>query len=103
MSETKKTKTEPYAVVDIGTKQFMVKKGDVLDVDKLDGKVGDKIDCKVLFKDGQPAEGGASIKAEILSHGKGKKIIVFKFKPKSNYRRKQGHRQQLTKLKIVSL
>lgn len=96
-----------YAIVETGGKQYRVKEGDVLSVEKLNAEQGAKVNLKVLAvkKDGSLVVGkpyleNASVEASILEHGKGEKIIVFKYKAKKNYRRKQGHRQPYTKIKI---
>jgi len=91
-----------YAIIDIGSKQFKVEAGDILEVDSLGGNVGDKLDFNILFKPDSDAK-DQKAKAEILSHGKGKKIVVFKYKAKKNIRKKKGHRQHLTKVKILSI
>lgn len=94
-----------YAIVESGGKQYKVAVGDVLQVERLKGMVGDKVTLPVVFKsDGQNIftdKGEAT--AEIVAHGKAKKIIVFKYKPKKNQRKKQGHRQQFSKIKILSI
>ncbi|MCL2675841.1 MAG: 50S ribosomal protein L21 [Firmicutes bacterium] len=94
-----------YAVILTGGKQYRVETGDVLEVEKLQGGVSDKLNLKILFKsDGETVttnDGEAA--AEILAHGKGKKITVYKYKAKKNVRKKQGHRQQFSKIKILSI
>ncbi len=99
-----------FAVVQTGGKQYNVTENDVLKVEKLNGNVGDKINLDVLFVSngdkvvaGTPVVSGAEVVAEIVAHGKGDKIVVFKYKPKKNVRRKQGHRQPWTEIKIVSI
>ncbi len=97
-----------YAVVVSGGKQFKVGEGDVIEVEKLDGAVGDKVDLQVLMTvDGENVVAGGDVKAtvsgEILSHNKAKKIVVFKYKAKKNERKKQGHRQPFTRVKIVKI
>jgi large subunit ribosomal protein L21 len=97
-----------YAVVQIGGKQYKVQEGDVVFVDKLAIEEGEVVTFdKVLAVSqegiitfGKPLVAGATVQAKVLGHGKGKKIIVFKYKPKKNYRRKQGHRQPYTKVQI---
>lgn len=97
-----------YAIIETGGKQYKVKKGDVITVEKLSADVGtafsfDKV-LSVVDGDkhsfGAPYVEGAKVTAEILGEGKGKKITVYKFKAKKNYHRKKGHRQPFTKLKI---
>ena len=97
-----------YAVVVSGGKQFKVSEGDVIEVEKLDGNVGDKVEMPVLMTvDGDKVVTGEevtmAVSAEILSHNKAKKIIVFKYKAKKNERKKQGHRQPFTRVKIVKI
>lgn len=100
-----------YAVVETGGKQYRVTEGDVIYVEKLEGAQGDSIDLsKVLLvsnegdvKVGKPYVEGAKVSATIEDQGKAKKIIVFKFKAKKDYRKKQGHRQPYTKLKISKI
>lgn len=100
-----------YAVVATGGKQYKVSEGDVIYVEKLEAEVDSTIELdKVLMvnKDeglvvGKPVVEGAKVKAKVLKQGKAKKIIVFKYKPKKDYRRKQGHRQPYTKLQIEKI
>jgi len=99
-----------FAVVETGGKQYKVQEGDFIEVEKLDAEVGAKIALNVLLvadgenvKAGNPYVKGAEVLAEVVEHGKGDKIVVFKYKPKKNVRRKQGHRQPYTKLKITEI
>lgn len=100
-----------YAIVETGGKQYKVSKGDVITVEKLDAEAGSEVALdKVLLvndgtdlKIGTPLVDGAKVTAKVLSHGKAKKILVFKFKAKKNYRRRQGHRQPFTKLMIQEI
>ena len=99
-----------YAIVTTGGKQYKVSQDDVINVEKLDAKVGDKINLDVMMlvdgdkvTNGNPLVKGAEVVAEVLAQGKEDKIVVFKYKAKKNYRRKQGHRQPFTALKIVSV
>ena len=99
-----------FAVVQTGGKQYNVTENDVLKVEKLNGAVGDKVKLDVLLiSDGNKTVAGtptvktAEVVAEIVAHGKGDKIVVYKYKPKKNERKKQGHRQPWTELKIVSI
>lgn len=94
-----------YAVVLTGGKQYRVKEGDVLEVERLHGDVGEKVNLTVLLKsDGETVSTDKSeASAEIVAHGKGKKITVYKYKAKKNIRKKQGHRQQFSKIKILSI
>ena len=99
-----------YAVIKTGGKQYRVSEGQKLRVEKLAGAKGDKVTLgEVLLvggdspKIGQPLVTGASVTAEILAQDRGKKIVVFKFRRRKNYRRKTGHRQQYTELKITGI
>ena len=99
-----------YAIIETGGKQYKVAEGDILFVEKLDAEVdGSYTFDKVLaiggdeFKAGSPVVEGASVTAKVLKQGKDKKIIVFKYKPKKNYRKKQGHRQPYTKVQIEKI
>ncbi len=97
-----------YAIVRIGGRQYQAEVGKTLVVEKLPYAVGEEVEFnEVLFINdegriavGQPLVEGASVKAEVVDQFKGKKIIVFKYKPKKRYRRKQGHRQQYTRLMV---
>ena len=96
-----------YALVEFLGKQYKAETGALLKVDKIDAEEGAKIDIdKVLLvsgdsiKVGSPYVEGAKVSATVESHGKDGKIIVFKYKPKKDYRRKQGHRQQFSIIKI---
>ena len=89
-----------FAIVQTGGKQYNVTEGDVIKVEKLPNAVGDKVSLEVLLVSdgaktvaGTPTVKGAEVTAEVLSHGKGDKIVVYKYKPKKNERKKQGHRQ----------
>lgn len=97
-----------YAVIETGGKQYRVSEGDVLEVEKLAADAGAKLDLPVLMVvDGDKVTAGADVKAkasvEVLGHGKGKKIVVFKYKAKKNERKKMGHRQQFSRIKIVKI
>ena len=99
-----------FAIVQTGGKQYKVCENDVITVEKLDNAVGDKVKLEVLLVSdngkvvaGNPVVEGAVCEAEVVAHGKGDKIVVFKYKPKKNERKKQGHRQPFTQLKILSI
>ncbi|WP_027092687.1 50S ribosomal protein L21 [Cohnella thermotolerans] len=100
-----------YAIIETGGKQYKVQAGDVLFVEKLSANEGDTVTFdKVLavsgdngFVSGAPLVAGASVTAKVEKHVKGEKIIVFKYKPKKNERKKQGHRQPYTKVTIESI
>jgi large subunit ribosomal protein L21 len=97
-----------YAIIETGGKQYRVQEGDVLFIEKLDVEAGDAVDFdKVLAVSngeeltiGSPMVEGAKVSATVEKNGKGKKIIVFKYKAKKDYRKKQGHRQPYTKVVI---
>lgn len=100
-----------YAIIMTGGKQYKVQEGDVVFLEKLAADEGstvtfDKVlavskDGKVSF--GAPLLDTATVSGKVLGHGKGEKIIVFKYKAKKNYRRKQGHRQPYTKVQIEKI
>jgi len=100
-----------YAIIESCGKQYKVAEGDVVFFEKLDTEVGKKVtfDNVVLVSDegkievGAPYVKGFKVEGKVVAHGKGKKIIVFKFKPKKNYKRTQGHRQPYTKVEITSI
>ena len=91
-----------FAVIRTGGKQYSVKSGDVISVEKLEGNAGDKVKFDdVLMLDGKL--GGGSVSAEIVSQFRDDKVIIFKKKRRHNYRRKKGHRQYLTEVKITDI
>ncbi len=99
-----------FAIVQTGGKQYKVCEGDIISVEKLDKNVGEKLTLDVLLVSdngnvvaGSPSVKGTVCEAEVVSHGKGDKIVVFKYKPKKNERKKQGHRQPFTQIKILSI
>lgn len=100
-----------YAIIETGGKQYRVQEGDVITVEKLDVNAGDKVELdKVLvlsddagLKVGTPYVEGAKVIGEAVENGKGKKVVIFKYKAKKDYRKKQGHRQPYTMIKIESL
>ncbi len=100
-----------YAVIEACGKQYKVTKGDVVFFEKLDVEEGKKVtfDKVVLVSEegkvevGAPYVKGIKVEGKVVAHGKGKKIIVFKYKAKKNYRRKQGHRQPYTKVEITAI
>lgn len=97
-----------YAIIKTGGKQYLVREGDVLRVEKLNAEEGmDIFFDEVLainddesLKVGTPTLEGSKVEARVIKHGKGKKVTVFKYKPKKNYRKKQGHRQPFTQVQI---
>ncbi|HEU5182121.1 MAG TPA: 50S ribosomal protein L21 [Candidatus Polarisedimenticolia bacterium] len=101
-----------YAIIRSGGKQHKVSKGDVLKLEKLDKKVGEKVEFyEVLFvggeksgvKVGQPLVSEARVVATVLGEGKTKKVLVFKKKKRKQYRRTQGHRQQYVSVKVEDI
>lgn len=99
-----------FAVISTGGKQYKVSQGDLLDVEKLEGEIGDQVVLdKVLMLGGEkpligtPFVEGASVAAEIINQTRAAKIIVFKKKRRKNYRRKNGHRQHFTRVKILAV
>ena len=100
-----------YAVVFSGGKQYKVQKGEILRVEKISGDIGASVsfDKILMFSDGenvsigQPVLGNVSVSGHIVEQAKAKKIIVFKYKRRKRYRRKQGHRQQYTDVKIDNI
>ena len=100
-----------YAIIATGGKQYKVAEGDIIKVEKLGAEAGETVTFdKVLAvlngdsaKFGAPTVDGASVTANVVKNGKGKKVLVFKYKPKKNYRRRQGHRQPYTKVTISAV
>ena len=100
-----------YAILENGGKQYRVCEGDVIYLEKIQAQPGETVsfnevlavglDDKIML--GKPYVENASITARIVDHGKAKKVIVFKYKAKKNYRRKQGHRQPFTKVAIEKI
>lgn len=100
-----------YAIFEDGGKQYKAVEGSTIDVDRYQADVGDQIDLErvLLITDGEqttvgtPYVKGAKVEATVVSQVKGKKIVVFKYKPRVRYRVKSGHRQKYTRLKIDSI
>jgi large subunit ribosomal protein L21 len=101
-----------YAIVETGGKQYRVKPGDTIAVERIAGEPGDVLDVgRVLLvgdngnatRIGVPSVEGAVVRAEVVEHARGEKIIVFRYKSKVRYRRKTGHRQALTRLRITDI
>jgi large subunit ribosomal protein L21 len=112
MSVTNLPEIEKYAIFQTGGKQYQAIPGKTLAVEKLEGNAGDKLSfTEILFRKngaekfefGQPFIKGASIKASIVKQTKGDKIVIFKFKRRSKYRTKKGHRQPITVIRIESV
>lgn len=98
------------AVIRTGGKQYRVSLGEQLNIEKLPQEVGASLDFDVLLlhkgesiKVGTPSVSGAKVHAEVVEHGRGRKLIVFKYKPRTNYRKKRGHRQAYTRIKITEI
>ncbi len=96
-----------YAIIATGGKQYKVSEGDIITIEKLDSPVGETVTfdqilgvCNKKFKAGSPYVKGASVDGTVIEHGRGKKVIVYKYKRKQGYHKKQGHRQCYTKVKI---
>ena len=97
-----------YAIIKTGGKQYLVREGDVIRVEKLNAEEGSEVSFDEVLainndetlKVGTPTLEGSKVEAKVIKHGKGKKITVFKYKPKKNYRKKQGHRQPFTQVQI---
>ena len=97
-----------HAIIETGGKQYKVAEGDTLFIEKLPNEAGDTVTFdKVLavidgdkITVGTPVVEGAKVDASVVKNGKGKKILVFKYKPKKGYRKRQGHRQPYTKVTI---
>ncbi|MHA6485143.1 50S ribosomal protein L21 [Paenibacillus sp. strain BS8-2] len=100
-----------FAIIETGGKQYKVQEGDVIYIEKLNGSEGESVTfdrvLAVTGKDGlvtgAPVVSGATVTGKVEKHGKGQKIIVYKYKAKKNYRRKQGHRQPYTKVTIEKI
>jgi len=102
-----------YAIVETGGKQYRVKAGDTIAVERLSGEPGDTLDLgQVLLlagngdgetRVGSPGVAGAIVRAEVVEHARGEKIVVFRYKSKVRYRRKTGHRQSLTRVRITDI
>jgi large subunit ribosomal protein L21 len=100
-----------YAVISTGGKQYKLNQGDVFVIEKVDGEVGEKVEFdSVLYlsgeeelKLGSPTVDGAKVVGTILEQSKGDKVTIFKFKRRKMYRRKTGHRQLLTKIRVESI
>ena len=100
-----------YAIIQTGGKQYKVQPGDIIEVEKLPHSEGSQVELDQVFlvshegqvSMGNPLVEGARVVAEVANNGRGKKIIVFKYKRKTRYRRKQGHRQSYTRLTIKEI
>ena len=100
-----------YAIIETGSKQYKVSEGDVIKVEKLGVEAGSNYEFKNVLavgsgddiKVGTPNVSGVSVTASVIGDGKAKKVIVYKYKPKKGFHKKNGHRQPFTKLKIESI
>ena len=100
-----------YAVVQTGGKQYRVSNGDVINVEKLNVEAGQNVvldevvavsgDGKTIV--GKPFVDGAKVECKVVENGKAKKVIIYKYKAKKDYRKKQGHRQPYTKLEVINI
>lgn len=99
-----------YAVIETGGKQYRVQEGDIITIEKIKAEVGEAVafDKVLVLSDGNDVKVGtpyldAAVTGSVVEHGKGQKVIIFKYKAKKDYRKKQGHRQPYTMVKIESL
>jgi len=98
-----------FAIVESGGKQYRVAEGDVLRLEKLDAEAGTTVELPVLLlgsdavKVGTPTVEGAKVTAEVVGHGRGEKVHIYKFRAKTNYRRHIGHRQSYTEVRITKV
>ena len=99
-----------YAIIATGGKQYRVSEGDVIYIEKIDADVDSTVSFDVLLvgndgdvKVGTPVVEGVKVEGKVVGQVRGEKIIVFKYKAKKNYRRKQGHRQPYTKVEITKI
>lgn len=99
-----------YAIFETGGKQYKASKDDIIFVEKIDSEPGKKLSFDALvvadgdnIQIGTPVVKGAKVEAKVVEHGKEKKVVTFKYKPKRNYRKKQGHRQPYTKIMITGI
>ena len=95
----------PYAIIKTGGKQYVVEKGGTLRVPSIAAEAGSNIELSALLadSDGSPVVGAAKVGATVVNHGRGEKLVVFKKKRRKHYKRKQGHRQGFTTIKIDSI
>jgi len=100
-----------YAIIETGGKQYRVQEGDILKIEKLEGAAGDKLILNqvLMVKDdngtriGTPTVNAAQVTVVVIEQGREKKIVVYKYKRRKNYRRKQGHRQAYTKVIVEKI
>ena len=99
-----------YAIIATGGKQYKVSEGDIITIEKLSVEAGEKVTFDQVLvvggddlKVGDPTVAGATVEASVVENGKAKKVIVYKYKRKTGYHKKNGHRQQYTKVKIEKI
>ncbi len=99
-----------YAIIATGGKQYKVSEGDIITIEKLGVEAGEKVTFDQVLavagddmKVGTPTVAGASVEASVVAEGRGKKVIVYKYKRKTGYHKKNGHRQSFTKVKIEKI
>jgi len=99
-----------YAIIETGGKQYKVEKGNVIRVEKLDAEIGSEVTFPALLtasgktiRVGKPHLNDVTVKGKVIVHDKAKKVIVFKYKAKKDYRKKQGHRQPYTQVEITDI
>ena len=99
-----------YAIIATGGKQYKVSEGDIITIEKLGVEAGEKVTFDQVLvvggddlKVGDPTVNGASVEASVVKEGRGKKVIVYKYKRKNGYHKKNGHRQALTQVKIEKI
>ena len=99
-----------YAIIATGGKQYKVSEGDIITIEKLGVEAGEKVTFDQVLavsdkelKVGAPTVAGATVEASVVKEGRGKKVIVYKYKRKSGYHKKNGHRQLFTKVQIESI
>ena len=101
---------DKYAIIQTGGKQYRVQEGTLLDVERLPVEEGSRVQLEVLavhdgkeLKLGTPVVNGIRVEAEVLAHFRGKKLFAFKKKRRKGYRRKVGHRQELSRIRVASI
>ena len=99
-----------YAIIETGGKQYRVQEGDIITIEKLNAEVGEKVTFDKVLVMGEGADAkigtpyvGENVYGEVVENGKGKKVIIYKYKAKKDYRKKQGHRQPFTKVEITGI
>jgi large subunit ribosomal protein L21 len=92
-----------YAIVKTGGKQYRVEEGQTLLVERLRADAGDSVDLETLVTVGDQLADGGAVRAEVVGHERGPKLRVVKFKPKRGYKRRNGHRQELTRIRITKV